>query len=682
MGKIRAKKKALIQKAKPTAWVPPGQAVTVAGHLIPDGMIYVGTGVLSASRRSTEPALIDPALPVEGKRGPSLLFPGYWPTYEGVTPGLRGAYLEWLATGRSAPDPDPVCVLLFFYGIERRLLSDAQTARVSDAEKLKLIAEVERLVGIYRDHPWLPLYAGAFLTLTRLLIGDHRIEPLEALLGVLREDPLWKVGPALSAAAGRPLSPRWAFALWKDWDGARRKEPELRCPVEFRELFLIRYRDAFPDGGFRLKRGRDPLRVQYRPVSPGFDRMLVLEARGLHDIRISPAQIQQLQKIAEGVASALDSYSRRIGRTGDSSSLAALSLLPPELVRSRGGEALRPLTEWIEGILAGRGTVLVEWKDLLEHWPSDTPGRLARRPLEAFASFLGELGYGVEPDPRFGDPPPREGLFLFRLPQGEIARVWSPGPAYEAAAVVLQLAVAVATAGGAIDPRQEEHLLRHLEEAAHLGSSERERLQARRLWLLAEPQGLAGLEKRAQALSEAQCRAVARFLITLAGADGQVSAEEIQRLKKVYRLLRLDPATLYSDVHAVVAGSPAMPATREPHSEAGLELDLRKVEEKLAETGQVAALLGEIFQEDELAAPAARASAGLDASHVALLRELAARPTWTRAEFDRRAKALGLLPDGALETLNETAFARCGASLLEGEEMLELDAEILEELLA
>jgi hypothetical protein len=679
MGKIRAKQKKVLPAR--SAWVPPGQAVTVGDYRIPDGMIYVGTGLSSASRRGTEPALVDPSLPIEAKPGRSFLFPGAWPTYGSVTPGLRGAYLEWLATGRSAPSPDPVCVLLFFYGIERRLLSDARIARVSDAEKLKLIAEVERLVGIYRRHPWLPLYAGDFLTLIRLQLGDYRIEALEALLDVLREDTLWKVGPALSAAAGRPLSPRWAFALWKDWEGARRKEPELRCPQDFRELFLIRYRDAFPDGGFRLKRGRDPLRVQYRPVSPGFDRVLVLEARGLNDLRISPAQLQQLKKIADGASSALDLYSRRIGRTGDATSLAALSLLPPELVRSRGGEALRPLTEWIEGILAGRGAVLVEWKDLLEHWPSDTPGRLARRPLEAFASFLGELGYGVEPDPRFGDPPPREGLFLFRLPQGEIARFWSSGPAYEAAAVVLQLAVAVATADGAIDPRQEEHLLRHLEDAAHLGRSERERLQARLLWLLAEPQGLTGLEKRAQALSEAQCRAMARFLITLAGADGQVSAEEIQRLKRIYRLLRLDPETLYSDVHAVVAGSPEMPATSVPSSEIGVELDLRKVEEKLAETGQVAALLGEIFQEDEPAAPAARASAGLDASHVALLRELAVRSTWTRAEFDRRTRDLGLLPEGALETLNEAAFARCGAPLLEGGEILEIDAEVLGEML-
>lgn len=90
----------------------------------------------------------------------------------------------------------------------------------------------------------------------------------------------------------------------------------------------------------------------------------------------------------------------------------------------------------------------------------------------------------------------------------------------------------------------------------------------------------------------------------------------------------------------------------------------------------------EIFQEDEPAAPAARSSAGLDASHAALLRELAARPTWARAAFDRRAKALGLLPDGALEALNEAAVARCGAPLLEGDETIDIDLEILEELLA
>jgi hypothetical protein len=54
-------------------------------------------------------------------------------------------------------------------------------------------------------------------------------------------------------------------------------------------------------------------------------------------------------------------------------------------------------------------------------------------------------------------------------------------------------------------------------------------------------------------------------------------------------------------------------------------------------------------------------------------------------ELERLAGELGLLPDGALEIINELAFERCGALLIEeveGDETLEIDAQVLEEMLA
>ena len=55
--------------------------------------------------------------------------------------------------------------------------------------------------------------------------------------------------------------------------------------------------------------------------------------------------------------------------------------------------------------------------------------------------------------------------------------------------------------------------------------------------------------------------------------------------------------------------------------------------------------------------------AGLDAAHSGLLRRLAAKTVWPRIEVERLAGELGLLPDGALEVINEAAFDRCGAPL-------------------
>ena len=46
------------------------------------------------------------------------------------------------------------------------------------------------------------------------------------------------------------------------------------------------------------------------------------------------------------------------------------------------------------------------------------------------------------------------------------------------------------------------------------------------------------------------------------------------------------------------------------------------------------------------------------------------------------AQRAGKIAEGALEILNEAAFERCGAPLLEGDEIIEIDPDILEELLA
>src|SRR6185436_1489393 len=272
-----------------------------------------------------------------------------------------------------------------------------------------------------------------------------------------------------------------------------------------------------------------------------------------------------------------------------------------------------------------------------------------------------------------------------------------------AAAVLLHLAATVSAADGEVTEREERHLLSHLESVLHLGAAERARLEAHLRWLLADPPGLTGLKKRIEPLEGTQRHAIGQFLITVAGADGHVGPEELKLLTRIYGLLGLEPQSVYSDVHTLAAAEPvtvrpaapvpggfAIPA---PPPAPGLALDPDKIRKKLAETEQVSSLLEGIFAaDDEAARPTAapppagpstgESIAGLDAAHSALLRQLAARTAWERLEVEHLTAALDLLPNGALEILNEAAFARCDAPLLEGDERIEIDPEILEELLA
>ena len=266
-----------------------------------------------------------------------------------------------------------------------------------------------------------------------------------------------------------------------------------------------------------------------------------------------------------------------------------------------------------------------------------------------------------------------------------------PGLAYQAAAVLLQLAVALAVSDGPVNAPEERVLLAYFDTTAHLPLDERKRLAAHLIRLRTVPAGLSGLKQRAAALSEEQRRAALRFLIVLAEADGSVQAEELKLLRRIYALLGQDHKALYSDVHTVASAMEPVtvrPAGAGPEGfaipsaspRAGIALDEARIRTRLAETAEIAGILDAIFREEE--PPVAPPVAGLDGAHSAFLRRLAEKTVWARVEVERLAAGLALMPDGALETLNEMAFESCGTLLLEGDETLVIDYQVLQEILA
>ena len=71
---------------------------------------------------------------------------------------------------------------------------------------------------------------------------------------------------------------------------------------------------------------------------------------------------------------------------------------------------------------------------------------------------------------------------------------------------------------------------------------------------------------------------------------------------------------------------------------------------------------------------------GLDAAHSRLLTAVLKRAEWPRAEFDELAQQHGLLPDGALDTLNDLAHRLCDEPLLEGDDDLVLNDYAVQEI--
>jgi uncharacterized tellurite resistance protein B-like protein len=258
-------------------------------------------------------------------------------------------------------------------------------------------------------------------------------------------------------------------------------------------------------------------------------------------------------------------------------------------------------------------------------------------------------------------------------------------------------------ADGSISVAEEQQLEEHIERALALNDAERVRVSAHLVWLRESRPSLSGLKKRLEALDNRQRSAVADFVVGVAGADGHVSPEEIRTLSKIYPMLGLQASDVYSHVHAMASGAgglvddaepvaiiPSQPSTgyaipTPPTRTPLVQLDMAAVRAKLAESASVSAILGDIFNDDDVLPRAPLPSAVSEpkgpAAYRVLLGRLAVRASWTRTEYEGMAAECGLLPDAALDAVNELSFDRAGHAVLEGDDPIEVDVATAKELL-
>jgi uncharacterized tellurite resistance protein B-like protein len=695
-------------------WVSAGEVVSVAGRTVEGGMIYVGGKLTSAAGGDADPSLLNPKLQVaSGQVNPaSVEFP-YWGSYSRMDPRARAVVLDWLAAGRRDPDAPIGCVFVFFYGLERRILVDALLSETARAELPDLLAEVRALNRVYGHHDSFGGYASSLLEYVSFReygAGEHDdIEPPTDRTG-------WAIPFRVKAvigkivASGEPIPPRWALAWLLTHPEIQLRTPGERCPSEFRELFLIRYQDTYGEG-LRLKPNKTRLKAEYQAASGGIRRTHTIDT-GLPDVTRLASPKNRLIKLAESVQDELDRYSRWVGRNGDRDSLAALALLPRDLLRGRDEGGLDAFTSWLQKIVGDEGSVSIEAQDLVGQWPSSEAGKLRKQEAEAMADMMAAFGYGLEPDVRFGgvNPSKVDRVVVFR---GD-AELFIPDAAYTGASALLHLGAAVAAADEEVTEDEERFLEAHLEKGLGIKGAQRIRLRAHLEWLLSSPPNLGSLRKKLGILPANHRQQVARFLLSLAGADGHISPAELKVLAKIYPLLGLDPSAISVDVHELAVGRDLGPVTvipadpgsrdfvipappREPQDlSEGVALDLDRIARIRGETAEVAAVLDGIFADEEADVDQVEldsgegkdqqqeveALPGLDPAHSALVSALMHQQAWSRVEFSRLAEQFGLMPGGAIETINEAAYSAFDEPLLEGEDPIELNPYTLEEMAA
>jgi len=693
-----------------TVWIPPGKSVAVAGRTIEGGMLIVGKGLRAIHGNDVEPALIDATLPVSNGPGATSgagMF--YWPSYSQIGADQRAAFLQWLSSGREAADAYIGYVFLFFYGLERRALDPVLPC---PAEELAAITdEVERLLGLYSKSGSFEGYAGRFLEqvlLPRLPGRPIRMGP-DLKSGTAGLSAPLRIAIQRCASDQAPIPAEWAYQWVVSNPSTRLGTPAQRCRADFRRLFLKRYAANFGEG-LKIKGRAGSTTILYHPASASFGGAIQIRLGGERVPRIIPDGIpSRLQDLVDHCVGDLEAYSRWLGRNpGLERSVGALALLPPELIDAERKRPVDDIVSSIEAGLAGSRFAGIPGGVLLRQWPHGNDGKLGKSDYVGMAQLLEKLGYGLEPDVRFGGPrfEEAEPVVVFRLQEGAPN---GPTPEYKAATQLLHLAALVALADGSVTSQEQNHLLDHLEVSMKLGRAERERLEAHLRWLTATKPGLSGIKKGVEGLSGEQRERLGEFLVTVAGADGTLAASEIAILQKIYQRIGIDPARLYGHIHALstetvdsgpITVIPSLERSREfgvtpqemktSAGPRGIQLNTAMIEKKLQQSAAVALLLADVFAGEDAIEPPVQTRAlvapgdvvtGLDAAHSALLRRLADRDLWPRAEFDTLADSMSLMPEGAIDRLNEAAYEIVGEPVVEDEDPLVVDHKVLGEMI-
>lgn len=684
-----------IQEPKPNArWIAPGETVQVGDFTLLGGMLYVGSGLRSPSG-SIEPTLINPKLAIAQRAvDESLRLTNYWPSYEGIQPEARRAYLQWLAGGRNNPDTNIGYVFLFFYGLERRALIDTKNDPSAHAEIVLIVDEVKRLLSLYGANGSFRGYATNFLEFleaSKPTSNDilYQQPPPQVESGY--ELPLRiRIGLGQMAANKVPVPSLWAYAWVLADPNINRRTPVTRCSEVFETLFNAKYFEKYGEG-MRLTVNRTRLKCAYRAASSGMSgHIFSVELGEIPDVSATTIPIKNLQSLVDECTSELDGYSRFIGRNpGSEHNLDALLQLPIslwpapvraeiDLLRSQIGDGLLAMCF---GELSGR---------------LKSAGELTRDKTLGLARALESLQIGMEPDVLGGakTPKPEDSVVLFATLQ-EDGSVRS-NPAYQAAAITIGLSHAVAEADGDVSAAELLHLSHQIDSWSHLSTAHRKRLKAYLRLQISQPTPLATFKKKLGTLADEARRTIAHFLASLVHTDGVVAPEEVKLLEKIYKTLGVDTKLLYSDLHIAASpmtafeSTPILPPQEISEARSIPTLNTARIAALLKESEQVSNLLASVFADPESESTVSIIATheeiaeqkqnllGLDAEHSAFLRLLRTRPSWSRQELSDAAADMELMLDGALERINDVFFDKFDEALTDGEDPVEVNQHLLD----
>jgi hypothetical protein len=704
-----------IRRGSVARWVKPGTLVKIGGITLKHGNFYFGEILGETVGEANDNPVVNPDL--LDPSAPPVDFPRHEPPSFALMPlRLKVEYIRWLSGGsvdRRVPVEFP---LLYFYGLEHRLMVD------EGGNNQYLLGEIRRVQLLFAQEARLQRDINRlFMSVGVEALKDGAIPAFD----VFMESAL-RPSPAVLVHLGRRISHDGVLdaddaMLWlRSSFKIGLSVAATRCQKQFEALFRVRFREAYP-AGYPVAMTSSPLRIAHRLSTwrRAVSLKLPPHAGYVADIEQVPNLLIKLRYIATKCSDELEPYSRYMSRKGaaDESSLEAISMLPDALKRSNftGGfsKVIRALDEAVK-TTAYIQTDVGKFLEMLQ-LEVNGAGPVPPKVQTSLATFLDGVGFGFEPDRRYGNGGlVGEGaICLFKAAGGGALNV--EAAQYSVARLLVELAVLAAKSDGDVNQREMAVVRKFMDRFTALGELERRRLTAvaRAIMKSGNIDGpyLSSAARLADGIWD---RAVA-VIMDVMTADGPVVIEEVRFLERLFKarkrpvtevhqlLHRVEPENASADVDGLAKIAKSIPAAgvkipkakKAPKVEEVLEpepappvvaIDFEKLARLKRETEEVSGILHNIFKEDVVEVKSEipqtnmkqNSFPGLDEAHQTLLVLVIGKGCISRPEFVTAANAVGVFPDGALETINDWAFEQFDDAVIEDGEQITVVAEMLE----
>jgi tellurite resistance protein len=580
-------------------------------------------------------------------------------------------------------------VFLFFYGLERRLIVDDKSIN----ERNEIIEEILRLLELYGSNSSFYSYAQALLSLHWVLYGNRNEIPKYLTLENRRVSfPVQaQIGALINQ--GKPIPSDWAVKWLRLHPTTYLGTPSRRCYLEFNELFSKKYELKFGTG-LQIKPNKTKLVFSYHPASPTIQSVSI--PCDIPDIFALTKPITQLQEIAKECEDELSSYSRVLGKSEtDKSQLPILATLPKPLFDTH------PKTRSIKNIIEQKQQSdfsIITTLELLTELDHSSISSISKREAEHIAQLFAKLGYLIAPDIKFHNAKPDLNGNIVLI-KSDDAINFSASENYNSIALHTRLSALVSQIDGEVSISEERIILKNIQSQNHLTEAEKKSLSSFAVWCLKNPQSNVGIKQRLTSATIEEKAQIAKLVVSIAQADGNIAIQEIKQIEKLYTMIGLERQQLLSDLHQQTSSDDPIIVSdgteetiyslpKKPKQETtGFSIDHQKIQRLEEETRKVQSVLQTVFMEDELGqlevTPMITPNNPVDnltPVYKQLLESLIEHQTWTIQDYEQLCSDLKLMPNGAIEVLNDWSYNFANAPILEDGDPIFVDIDLYKEI--